>query len=77
MDFNSDEFKENKNRLIQKLNDFMANEGFDNFEISRLDVQYDCNIITDEYCYERGMKRKRVKKNGEWKCYCVLSYTSK
>lgn len=66
------QLEENKKNFLSKLTTFMLKEGFENVEIAKLQLTFDCNIITDEYCQNMGLIKKEITKNGITKCYCVL-----
>lgn len=67
-----EEYEENYRILKEKLDKFLAKEGFDNFTVNRFEVTSSCETVTEAFCQKQGMKRKRVNVAGEWKCYCVF-----
>lgn len=66
------ELEAKKKVFLNDLYQFMESKGHKNFDLSGLKISFDCEIVTDDYCSQFGLKRKRVKKDGVWKCYCVL-----
>ena len=67
------DFENKRNTLLEKISSLLKEEGFDDFDVKRLDVSFgDCSTVTKEYCESKGMKRKRAKQGDNWICYCVL-----
>ncbi len=68
-----EEFELNNKLLTEKLNKFLADEGFENFTVKRFEITSNCETVTEDYCRKQGMKRKKVTVGGESKCYCVFN----